>query len=252
MLSATVLLSTSFGLFVGMLALLWLGRRIGARQTEEQAPAGIGLLDGAVFALLGFLVALSYSGAESRYQARRLQIVDEANTIYSAYQLVDLVPTDAQPKLRATFREYVDSRIAAFQKLPDIDAARTELERSQALQKDIWRQTIIAIRHEPTSTSTVMLPAMNRMADMATTRNWTAESHGAFVTLGLLFVLALVSSFLAGMAMGGKKTSWIHMIAFAAIFAATMYCMMDLEFPRAGVVQINDFDRALIDVRNSM
>jgi hypothetical protein len=252
MLVTLALLSASVALFLGMLALIWLGRAIGTRRVEGEAPAGARLLDGAVFSLLGFMVALTYSGAESRFQGRRQQIIEEANNISSAYQLVDLVPAAAQPALRDTFRRYVDARIMAFEKLPDIGVAQQQLAESKALQKDIWRQTLAAIRNEPTSTTTVLLPALNRMADTATLRDWRAQSHAAFVTFGLLFVIALTCSFLAGVGIGRRKSGLIHIIAFAAIFAVTMYAMFELEFPRAGIVRIQDFDQALIDVRSRM
>jgi hypothetical protein len=241
-------------LFLGMLALLAVGRRMGARhaKSEEEAPAGVGLLDGAVFGLMGFLVALTYSGAESRFQARRELIVEEANAISSAYELVDLMPEGAQPQVRETFRRYVDSRIAAFQWLPDIDAAQKELDRSQALQKEIWNQSIVAVRDQPSPTSAMLLTAMNRMSDIATTRTWAAQTHVMLLTLGLLFVMALTSSLLAGMSIGRKMTSWLHLIAFAAVICATIYVIIDLEYPRAGIIHIYDFDQALIDVRNAM
>jgi hypothetical protein len=241
-------------LFLGMLLLLKIGRGVGARRIKDEgeAPAGIGLLDGAVFGLLGFLLALTYSGADSRFQARRERIVNEGNTIASAYQLIDLVPTAAQPKLRETFRDYVDSRIAAFDKLPDVDAAQRELDHSQALEKDIWNQTIIAVRNEPSATATLLLSAINRMGDVANERTWAAQSHASLLTFGLLFAIALTSSFLAGVNIGRRTTSWLHLVAFAAVIAVTIYVIVDLEFPRAGLINIFDFDQVLTDVRKSM
>ena len=51
-------------------------------------------------------------------------MVQEANAIGTAWLRLDLVPESAQPKLRETFRSYVDARIATYRKLPDMKAAQ--------------------------------------------------------------------------------------------------------------------------------
>ena len=110
------------------------------------ARAGIGTVEGALLALLGLLIAFSFSGAAARFDARRQQIIDEANDIGSAYMLVDLLPSEAQPPLRDKFRLYVDSRLEAYRKMPDLVAARAEFERSKTLQHEIWTRAIAATR----------------------------------------------------------------------------------------------------------
>ncbi len=60
----------ALGLFIGMLILLEIGRRIGVRriaQDPEGARAGTGTVEGAVFGLLGLLIAFTFSrGVEIR------------------------------------------------------------------------------------------------------------------------------------------------------------------------------------------
>ncbi len=53
-----------------------------------------------MFALLGLLVAFTFSGAASRFEDRRHLISEEANAIGTAYLRLDLLPSDAQPPLR--------------------------------------------------------------------------------------------------------------------------------------------------------
>ena len=108
--------------------------------------ASAGSLEAAVFALLGLLIAFTFSGALTRFDVRRGQVVDEANAIGTAYLRIDLLPPAAQPRLRETFRNYVDARIATYRKLPDLQAAQRELALSQALQADIWAQAVAATR----------------------------------------------------------------------------------------------------------
>ena len=44
----------------------------------------------------------------------------------------------------ATIRDYLDSRIATYRKLPDMVAVRAELEHSQLLQSTIWLNAVTA------------------------------------------------------------------------------------------------------------
>jgi len=139
----------ALGLFVAMIAMQELGHRLGDRVERldpEGAHAGTGPVEGAVFALLGLLVAFSFSGAASRFDARRQLIVQEANDVGTAYLRLDFAPPAAQPELRDLFRRYLDTRLAVYRHLPDLAAARAELTKSEGLQQEIWAKSFAACR----------------------------------------------------------------------------------------------------------
>jgi hypothetical protein len=59
-------------LSAGILVLLEIGRRIGVRQIKEEgetASQGLGAIEGAIFGLLGLILAFSFSGALTRFEA---------------------------------------------------------------------------------------------------------------------------------------------------------------------------------------
>ncbi|PYJ69415.1 MAG: DUF4239 domain-containing protein, partial [Verrucomicrobia bacterium] len=71
-------------MFLGMVLLLEVGRRIGARRLAkdpEGARVGLGALEAGVFGLLGLLIAFTFSGAASRFDARRQMVIQETNNI---------------------------------------------------------------------------------------------------------------------------------------------------------------------------
>jgi hypothetical protein len=244
------------GLFVGMIVLLELGRQVGRRRQrkdEEAARAGLGAVEGAVFALLGLLIAFTFSGAASRFDARRQLIVQEANAIGTAWLRLSLVPTTAQPELRDLFRRYLDLRLAAYAKMPDVEAARAELSKANALQGEIWSRAVAACQESPNPLKAHLIPPLNEMFDLATTRTMATQMHPPAIIFIMLGVLALMSSLLAGYAMaGGKTRSWIHVVGFALIMATTVYVILDLEFPRLGIIRIDAFDQVLVELRQSM
>jgi len=247
----------ALGLFAGMLAFLEVGRRLALRRLRRDRSAGEGVsaVDGAVFALLGLLIAFTFSGASTRFEARRHLIVEETNAIGTAYLRLDLLPAEAQPALRDALRAYLDARLAIYQKLPDLAAAREELARSQRMQAEIWREAVAAVRAEgaPPAAAILLLPALNAMFDIATTRTLTTRMHPPAIVFGMLAGLALFASLLAGYGMTGSRLySWFHMVAFALVMAIAFFVILDLEYPRFGLIRVDEFDRALVELRESM
>jgi hypothetical protein len=247
----------TLGLFLGMMLLLEVGRRIGIRRRAkdaEGASEGLGTLDGAVFALLGLLIAFTFSGAASRFDTRRHLIVEETNDIGTAYLRLDLLPAGPRSTLQESFRHYVDSRLEVYRKLPDMEAAKQELARSTKLQEQIWEQAVAACREANYQPATMLLlPALNAMIDITTTRTMATKMHPPAVIFVMLCGIALAASLLAGYGMAGAKLgSRVHKIVFAATLAISIYVIIDLEFPRLGFVRVDTFDQALVELRESM
>ncbi len=245
-------------LFFGMLILIEVGRRIGVRRRAEDpegARAGFGSIEGAVFALLGLLLAFTVSGAGARFDARRHLIIEETNAIGTAYLRLDILPSAAQPALRENFRRYVHAPLEVYRKMPDIAAAKEELARGAKLQGEIWRQAVSSVRADGAlpQAPMVLLPALNAMVDITTTRTMGAQMHPPMIIFVMLFALVLVSALLSGYAMAGNKSrSWLHILCFALIVSVTVYVILDLEYPRIGLIREDAFDQALVELRETM
>lgn len=248
----------TMGLFVGMLVCLEIGRQIGKRRRvnePDEDHAGIGTVQGAIFALFGLLVAFTFSGAASRFDSRRELINQEANTIGTAYLRLDLLPPGSQPGLRELFRNYVDSRLEVYRRLPDVTSAKEALAHSATIQHEIWTRAIAA-SHLPDSHpdgAKLLLPVLNEMIDITTTRTMAARIHPPMVIFFLLFVLALGCSLLAGYGMAAsKRRNWVHIIGFVTLVTVAIYTILDIEYPRRGLIQVSAYDQVLVELRDSM
>jgi len=246
------------GLLVGMLLMMEIGRRAGLRRLARDPDKGMAGLDpiaGAVFALFGLLIAFTFSGGASRLDSRRQLIAEEANDIGTAYLRLDLLPANAQPALRVLFRDYVDSRLAVYRKLPDIDAAKIELARSGALQREIWTRAL-AGTHEPGAhidAAKLLLPSVNSMIDITTTRTMAARIHPPAIIYGLLFAVGLGCSLLAGYRMAENKyRSWIHILGFTVIIGISVYVILDIEYPHVGLIRLDVYEQLLVELRDGM
>jgi hypothetical protein len=147
--SAILGVGTLAGLFLGMVLFLEIGHRLRLRMMAkhpEKSLAGLGVVEGALFALMGLVIAFTFSGAAARFDAKRQLVVDEANNIGTAYLRVDLLPETAQPELREKFRQYVDARLESYRSLPMVGGVMPRMETAAELQQDIWKLSITATR----------------------------------------------------------------------------------------------------------
>ena len=244
-------------LFIGALVLIEVGRRIGVHRLKldpEGARTGVSAVEGSLFGLLGLLLAFTFSGANSRFDARRELITEETNNIGTAWLRIDLLPAEVQPGMRDLFRRYLDSRLETYRKLPDIAAAEQELARSVVLQGEIWTKAVEAVKAGvPGPSGSLMLNSLNSMFDIVTTRTAAARTHPPLIIYIMLMALAFAAALLVGYGMAGAKTrNWLHVVGFAAVLSVTVYVILDLEFPRLGLIKVDAFDRSLYELRESM
>lgn len=244
-------------LLAGTLAALEAGRRLGLRRFAKHpdgALAGLGALEGAVFGLLGLVVAFTFSSAAARFDSRRQLIAQEANAIGTAYLRLDFLAAADRLSLQASFRSYLDARLAQTQAEPGTAAAAAAEREALRLQGVIWEGAVAAVPKAPLPSAPMLLvPALNEMIDITTTRSMAARLHPPSVVNVMLFVLALAGALLAGFGTAGNRIrSWLHELGFAAIIAVTVFVIIDLEHPRRGLIRIHAADQALLDLRAQM
>ena len=91
---------------------------------------------------------------------------------------------------------------------------------------------------------------INNMIDMATTRTMALQIHSPRIIYLLLFGLGLLCSLLAGhRKAGGQYRSWLHIFGFAVITVIIVYVMLDVEYPRSGLLRLETADQLLVKAR---
>jgi hypothetical protein len=242
-------------LFVGMLAMAVGGRRFGKRRVDtdgKSALTGTGIVEGALFALLGLLIAFTFATAYGRYNIRRDLAVEEANIIGTAYLRLDVLSQAAQEPLRKKFRDYVDARLDFWHHLGNSAELAAALDHGRRLQNDIWTLAIDGTADDP-GARRLILPELNQMIDITATRLNATQAHPPILVFVMLFVLALVCAWLIGYAMADAKAmNWLHVIGYAAMVTLTIYVILDLEYPRYGLIRLDFAQGALQDVKAGM
>jgi hypothetical protein len=135
-------------------------------------------------------------------------IAEEVNCIETAYLRLHLVPRETELALQDLFRRYVDSRLETYHRLPNMQFAEEEMAKSKEFQKESWTQAVEAKRL-PTAHpdgGKLLLPALNKMIDIATTRTMTLQIHPRRIIYALLFGLG-AHLFFAGRLSDGKRST---------------------------------------------
>lgn len=235
---------SAVGMFVLVLTFIEVGIRLGRFQIRRTgAPeGGTGTVDAAILGLLGLLIGFSFSGAYTRMEDRRALIAVEANAIGTAYLRLDLLAPEAQGELRRLFRRYLEARVESYESIvADFPRYRA---RVTGLQQEIWSRAVAACGGQPTSL--LVLPAINEMIDITTTRELLARIRVPSLIIALLFIVAMVSSLLAGYGMSTRqRRSLLHMFLLAAIIATSIYVIQDLANPRVGLIRLDASDLML-------
>lgn len=253
-----ILVLVCLALLIAMALSAEAGRRIGlARLVRDPGglAKGIGAAEGALFGLFGLLLAFTFSGAAERFEARRDLITQEANMIGTAWLRLDLLPADAQPPLRDLFRRYLDTRIDTYGNAAAEAVAMDGFAQSTQLQSRIWSGAIAVTQRPdvPSHVTKLLMPALNDMIDITTTRKVAVRKHPPPVVYLLLFMLALVGALLVGYnGADNRGRSLLHSSLYCVVIALAIYVILDLEYPRLGLIRIDSADAVLVDLRRSM
>jgi len=160
-----------------------------------------------------------------------------------------------QPRLRDDFRQYLDARLETYRSLPDLRAAGVHLARSITLQRAIWGQALAGCQRRDAHPSAcfIVLPAINAMIELTTTRTMATAIHPPMDIFGLLFWLSSCAALIAGFGMAAsKRRRWLHAIVYTVMLTTAVYTTLDLEYPRFGYIQVSAFDQLLRELRAYM
>lgn len=253
---AVALISTTL-LCLGMAGSIETGYRMGKRKLEkypESKSEGSGVVESSVFGILGLILAFTFTGTLSRYEHRVKLVLQEANAIGTAYLRLDLLPKDAQDKLRPLYREYAQSRVNVFEYYKDRQLSNSYFRQSLSLQSQIWEiaNASVLIDKNP-GIIILVLNSTNDMIDVANERLQATRTHPPIIVYILLFTLALASAFLVGQNMSvNQKRPLLYMAIFCVTISVITYVILDLENPRLGLTRIDLGDKVLVETLKKM
>ncbi len=168
-----------WGLFIATIAVVILaieaGYRLGQyrrRRSDQEKDAPVGAIVAATLGLLAFMLAFTFGLAATRFDARRMVVLEESNAIGTANLRAGLLPEPNRSEIRKLFREYVDVRLEAVKP----DATEQAISKSTALHRALWSQASDVAANDNRSILTgIFVQSLNEVIDL----------HAKRVMLGL-------------------------------------------------------------------
>jgi hypothetical protein len=252
LLQSTSIAIISLVLFVLIIGLFALGHRLRSKLIEKdptRSQADLKTINGMLLGLLGLLLAFTFGMANSRFNARRDSIVQEANIIGTTILRADIYPDSMRTLLRKHFRDYLEERIAFYEAREDVEKAMNHYHKGDAIGEQIWDITASYAKVDNITTRTSeFIPSLNDMLDITITRRAANEATIPDSIVYFLFALCLGTAFLLGYDHQGR-IDWIMVIGFSTMLSATVLTILDLDRPRGGFIKLDVQNEKMIELR---
>jgi hypothetical protein len=207
---------------------------------DSADAGGAGYIVSAAIGLLGLLIGFTFAMSSDRYETRRGLVIQEANSISTAWQLQQMLPKIARDRLAPLMRRYVEERRAFGSAGTDKAQLDVDWARTDGLQQHIWGIERDNIPSLNTSLGVMLLGSTQTMFTLAATRRAAVDSEVPNAIIAALGVSALMSAGLMGygLSAGGQR----HAVASTGLFllvALAITLIFDLEQPRTGAIQVS-------------
>lgn len=230
--------TTMIALLAGALLACEAGHQLGSRlgPRDEVFQKQFAVIRGATLALVGFLVAFSFSGAAARYVDRLDIIVKEANALGTAYLRSDVLTQPSRDRLKDILRQYTADRLDLLDN-PDTALQASRLARVGDFHRRMWEAGLNGTEGQPQLTLLV-LPALNEVIDLHTTHLSAALRHVPLPILTLLIASSALALGLTGFGngMAGRRFPVLNFV-YGAILASALWMTIDLDHSRQGMIQ---------------
>lgn len=250
LISATDTWVISLIIFLMMVGSIYSGRKLAQKLgSQERELSGSGLVS-ALLGLLAFLLAFTFGMSGNRYDARRQLIIDEANDISTVVLRADLYPQEHREFFRNNLQQYLEARIDYYEYRRNFDKVTESMEKSASLSKQIWDRASLLTRDPSLSVASMqMIPALNAMMDVTTSRKYGELAHVPLLIISMLFILCAASAFFIGYCSGKGKFDWLMSTSFCFLTGFVIYITLDLDRPRRGIIQMDTPHKAMIELR---
>lgn len=231
----------AFVLGIGMLLAMYLGKRAQGTSSKEAPKTASDAILGALFGLLAFLLAISYNMAESRYAARKADIVQESNAIGTAALRTQLYPTAQGDSLRSFLKKFTAARIAMYRAGRNPSVIQQKLAEADAHLNQAWSLVVSYSKQAPTQVviHNQMIPALNDLIDTAAERNAGIHNTVPDLIILMLLLLCVVISFLSGYYFDIGAKDRLARLGFVLLISIVIYIILDLDRPRRGLINMN-------------
>jgi len=210
------------------------GRAEKARGLEQPETK----LEDAALALLGLLLAFTFSIALAKFDRRRDALVTDTNAIGDFYTCVTLSPEPPRSKLQELVRDYTRLRLAVATRGwgPEVQKTLPQFESMQGRMTELVGQALSA----GTPIAIPLTQTLNGLTSSHAARIVATRDRLPDSIVALLLFAATATAGLVGRQQGfSKHPSFAGTAAFIAVVALTVCVTLDLNQPARGLIRLS-------------
>ncbi|MBY0357256.1 MAG: hypothetical protein K2W82_04575 [Candidatus Obscuribacterales bacterium] len=226
-----------------------IGHRLGAHTTREGKPNqdnAVGTMVQAIIGLVAFMLAFTFGVSADHSNTRRELIIEEANTIQTAYLRADFLPDKNKVVVQDLLRKYVALRL---RQVEDKQTLLKLIAESDKLQDLFWAQSVeIYKAGHDSDVIALFIESLNETIELQEKRVaagfYARLPDYIWATLYLMIMLGMGGiGFQAGRS---EDRNWPSIIALTISFALVLSLIADLDRPSPGFIKASK--QPLIDV----
>jgi len=211
---------------------------------EQEGPTGV--LVGSLLGLMAFILAITMGMASDRFDARRGNVLADANAIQAVYLQAGYLPDPQRGEMRELARTYLPLRIATS----DASHVQANLRSSIELQDRMW-----AITEEVAQTG-YSADLMSSFGDSVTELVAISEQRvvaGIYARVPESILLLLLAGSALSLGMVGYSAgleggrSVLSALVMVIALGAVLVLVIDLDRPRDGFLTVSQ--QPLLDVQ---
>jgi hypothetical protein len=213
------------------------GHRLALRSKREISNS-IWTLEASLLGLLALMIGFTFSLAQSRFEARRDAVLQEANAIGTTALRARMLPAPLKSDCLKLLREYVEVRLEITRRTVTPEELNAAISRSNAIQEALWRHAMTAAARDNAVVPTgLFIGSLNQMIDSQQVRLGALRNRVPNIVLLALYGNTIIAITFAGYAAGLEKRRWRPAVYTTGIFiSAVILLIQDLERPGAGFI----------------
>ena len=228
--------------FALMVTATEVGFRLG-RKFEDRAPESIHsqifTVEAAILGILALLLGFTMSMAVSRFETRKLLVLQEADAIGTSSLRAQLLPAPAGPEISSLLRQYVNLRVqygAAGYDLARIEELNRQTGR---LQTEIWTRAVAYAQQDPNPVKVgLLLQSLNEAIDAGEARWMAFQNHVPDSVIYVNATVSLLSALLVGYSFGvNGRRNIFSMFVLSVSVTLVLAVIIDLDRPRSGYIR---------------
>lgn len=250
------------GTILIMIAFIEYGFRLGKRaqaHAKKAQTSQVRAIMGAGLGLLAFMLAFTFSTAQTHFEMRVQSLAEEARIARNAYMQADLLVEPRRSQAKELLKEYVKLRSGSFKSDSSTvgEQVSTLLQTSEQIQRQLWSLATYsdvypAGERTDVEENDLFMGSVLALTDIHFSRVHSAVMNRIPFTIWMtLYLMAILSMIIMGYQAGlTDRRSPVATITLAVAFSAVIILITDLDRPIMSFLEINK--QLLVDLSEYM